>query len=73
MVDVWKSEQAIVYFMDVKTSVQCEVHICRSACRGGTAISTQHSGDRLDFTWNTHDPPGCPAAAALSEVLFRTE
>lgn len=42
--------------------------LCMS-CSGGAATSpAQHSGDHLNLTWNTHDPPGCAAAGAASEV-----
>lgn len=45
--------------------------MCVSVCSSGAIIlQTQHSGDHLNFTWNTHDPPGCAAVGAISEVLL---
>lgn len=39
-------------------------------CSNGTAsFPTQSSGDHFHLPWNTHDPPGCAAVCALSEVL----
>lgn len=45
--------------------------MCVCVCSGGTVnLYTQHCGDPLNFTRNTHDPPGCAAVGAQSEVLI---
>lgn len=42
--------------------------LCMSYSGGAATLQAQHSGDHLNLTWNTHDPPGCAAAGAASEV-----
>lgn len=49
------------------------IFICVSVYSGWTDRTdnqTQCYGDRFNFPWNTHDPLGCAAVGALSEVLF---
>lgn len=44
--------------------------MCVSVCSDRTDKQSQPPCDRLNLTWNTHDPPGRAAVGALSEVLF---
>lgn len=42
--------------------------LCMSCSGGAVTLQAQHSGDRLNLTWSTHDPSGCAAVGAASEV-----
>lgn len=42
--------------------------LCVGSC-GSSDFPPQLAGDRPNFTWNTHDPPGSAAVGATPEVL----
>ncbi len=70
LVDIWMPEYTMLYLINAVTSVQLSASLCVCVCRGGTvSLRTQHSGDYLNFTWNTHDPFGCASVGVPSEVL----
>lgn len=41
--------------------------LCSCSC-GSISFPLQLAGDRPNFAWNTHDPPGSAAFGAISKV-----